>query len=227
MIRLRRHPGERAFTLVELMISAAIVLMVGAIVYFFFNAGLVLFSKTVSVTSVEAEARSVTNRIQQELNRAIERPVLLQGDGSPTNALGGLGIRFRVLPQLQEGDPIPTLGQRQNLNNFEQVAFLVEDRRTLNFYPNWQSANNRGNAVQITNGLVAPATSDEASHLYPFHHTSTPANPNALELNLKFLARQYGARLSRQFQMMDRYMQNPNTFFQLRSIVTLKNKDLF
>ncbi len=230
-----RFRACRAFTLVEILVAIGIVALVGAMVVTFLNTGLMLFAKTFSVTAVEAEGRGILSKMREQLNRSLEFPTLLDESGNAVaSGQGGLGVRFRVNDYeaggSQEVVPLSELGTPAN---FTQVAFLVENGRFLRFYPNYVSSTNRGPATLITNSLVAPTAvgGSLSDWEYPFNYATYGTDSPMLEVNMKILARRYGERLARQAgapagTTPEERMQNANTFFQLRSLIWLKNGDL-
>lgn len=73
---LRRRPSRRAFTLVELMIGVAVFAVVGGMLYFILNLGLVLFSKNISVNQIHATARTSVDQLGLDLFNSIDDPTM-------------------------------------------------------------------------------------------------------------------------------------------------------
>ena len=67
---------RRGFTLAELMIAMGVFLVIGAIVFLVFNAGLTLFTKNVAANTVHNEGRSVIQRITTDVTTSPDAPVM-------------------------------------------------------------------------------------------------------------------------------------------------------
>ena len=89
--RLHRQQG---FTLMEVLISAALFCMLGLIIYGVASEGLFAFSRNISVNRSYMEARRSLDRIGLALQTAGYTPVLTDATGLTTTASPAAGIRF-------------------------------------------------------------------------------------------------------------------------------------
>jgi len=229
----RGHPSpkafQKAFTLAEVMVTTALVVILGGVAFVVFNTGLTLFTKTMSITSAEEDARSLVQKVRLELSRAMESPVLLNQARAavPAPFAGGLGIRFRVAPMDGAGNmTVVSLADQEAGIGFTTVAFMVENGQQLVFYPNFISAATPGQGRRLSNSLVAPLNVVAGGNAadYPFNYSSFGRGSVMLDLNFKVLARSFTERFRRNAVGQD--IQNQNTFFQLRSLVWLKSGNL-
>jgi hypothetical protein len=129
---MRRTSGCRAFTLVEICISTAILGAAGGLIYLILNMGFILFAKNTAMNVAHQEARSALLRMQQNLHSAVSIPFLLDSSknkSSGTAPMAGIAFQvfalgpFKVAANANAGDDsiqitipvgskLPVLGQR-------------------------------------------------------------------------------------------------------------------
>jgi prepilin-type N-terminal cleavage/methylation domain-containing protein len=110
---------ERAFTLIELLISTAIVAFSGAILYYILFTGLTLFAKNTAINMAHQEARVAVLQMEQDLHAAISIPQLTDGNRNPVTGNGpAAGISFQLYASgpFQITPNILTTGYASNQN---------------------------------------------------------------------------------------------------------------
>lgn len=93
----RAISGRRAFTLVEMLITTAIIGITGSIVYYILYTGMTLFAKNTAINIAHQEARVAVLQMEQDLHSAISIPTLT--DASRVAVAGNgpaAGISFQV-----------------------------------------------------------------------------------------------------------------------------------
>ena len=138
---------HRGFTLVELMVSAGLVAIVGGVGYVLLQSGLNLFARSYALNASNELARITLDRMTRDIHEAIERPALVDNTGAKVTLgavpVSAAGTRFRkyaagpfrvpgsvnasgtsIPLSLQAGDSMPRVGQ-----------FLVIPASVLNGLP--------------------------------------------------------------------------------------------
>ncbi len=94
-MRGNHDPRRHGYTLVQLMVVIAIVMLVGAAAYSMLMSSTTLLAKNVSLNSSNILARSSLDRIFAELNQANKTPTLINADGSVATGTGpAAGVLF-------------------------------------------------------------------------------------------------------------------------------------
>jgi type II secretory pathway pseudopilin PulG len=90
------RPGnDRAFTLLETLVSTAISVVLGAILFDSLWYGSVLFSKNTAINVAHQQARSAVMRIENDLHGAVSVPQLVDASRNPVTGFGpAAGIAF-------------------------------------------------------------------------------------------------------------------------------------
>ena len=91
------------FTLVELMIAAMAIALVGGIAYAVLNSGLILFSKNTAINVAHQQARVAVLQIEADLHSAISLPKLVdvnRVDIAGTGPAAGISFQLFAGPQL-------------------------------------------------------------------------------------------------------------------------------
>ncbi|MGZ5503740.1 MAG: PilW family protein [Chthoniobacterales bacterium] len=87
--------SARGYTLVEIMVTVAVVMIVGAAAYSMLMNSTTLLAKNLSLNSANLQSRSVLDRIFAELNQSNHLPTLINADGSAVVGSGpAAGIVF-------------------------------------------------------------------------------------------------------------------------------------
>jgi prepilin-type N-terminal cleavage/methylation domain-containing protein len=107
---LRR--ASRAFTLAEMLVTMAIMTLVGLMVFLVLNSGMVLYAKNTAVNSAHQQARAGVDQMLANLHDSVSIPQLtdanlqpvseVDSDGKPASAAG---ISFQTF----EGGPFPVV----------------------------------------------------------------------------------------------------------------------
>lgn len=89
--------GNRAAAMVELMISTAIVLVTGAIIFAVLNTGMVLFAKNTAINMAHQQARVAVLQMEMDLHSAVSIPQLVDVNKNPvTGNVPAAGISFQL-----------------------------------------------------------------------------------------------------------------------------------
>jgi type II secretory pathway pseudopilin PulG len=89
--------ARNAFTLVEIMVSGAILAIVGGMAFVVLNTGMGLYANNTSVNVAHQEARMAMVQMERELHSAVSPVQLVDEDGSPVNGNGpAAGLSFQV-----------------------------------------------------------------------------------------------------------------------------------
>ncbi len=93
-------PKQRSqgFTLVELMITLAVTLLVGGMVFMFLNTGMTLYAKNTAVNTSHQQARSGVDQMLANIHAAVSVPQLVDQNLTPLPAPGtgpAAGINFQ------------------------------------------------------------------------------------------------------------------------------------
>lgn len=156
MISRSSHSESRGFALVEFMVSSLAMIMVGGLVYYLMNAGMVLFAKNTAVNLAHQQARVAVLTIEHDLHSAISIPQLTDATGSAIAGNGpAAGISFQVFARKsapfelaakadanqkkvllkKNGADAPVAGQRLNLT-LHQVEMDIAEVKTVG--ANWE-----------------------------------------------------------------------------------------
>lgn len=91
------RPLTRGFTLIELMIAAMSVALIGGIAYTVLNSGLILFSKNTAINVAHQQARVAVLQIEADLHSAISLPKLVDINRADVAGTGpAAGISFQL-----------------------------------------------------------------------------------------------------------------------------------
>ena len=94
-MRPKQNTGARGNTLVQMMVTIAVLMIVGAAAYSMLMNSTTLLAKNVSLNSSNILARSSLDRIFAELNQANKIPTLINADGSAASGSGpAAGVLF-------------------------------------------------------------------------------------------------------------------------------------
>lgn len=236
MQTLRKQP---AFTLAELLVALAILGFVMAGTLTVLLLGGVLYEKNVAINLCERDARYITARLRQELVKSLDAPVLLNvspfaqnGTVSTTTNDYGWGVQFTRL--LEGVSPLAPI-EPGNRTTARFVVFPSAGRATdsgsceLRYYPS------SGNAFEVISaGLdyVNPTDAQDFPFRLPRSDTSlsSPVREEVaalVALNIKVLSATGSGNVLQRFSPFFRYSpgvyQNSNNFFQLRSVVGVRN----
>ena len=107
-----RRLSHRGFTLAEIMVTMAVMTIVGLMVFLVLNSGMVLYAKNTAVNSAHQQARSGVDQMLSNIHNAVSIPELVDTnlqpvavigpDGSPTPAPG-------ISYQTFSGGPFPVV----------------------------------------------------------------------------------------------------------------------
>ncbi len=87
----------KAFTLIEMMVSTAILASLGGIIYAILNSGLILFSKNTALNVAHQQARIAVLRMEHNLHSSISPPRLVDVNRDPVSGEGPAeGIAFQL-----------------------------------------------------------------------------------------------------------------------------------
>jgi len=227
-----------AFTLVEVLIALAIFAFIGGVTFEIFRNASILAVKASAITTTQNNARKITSQLRYQLRNAVTVPELLNADLTEVNqpvvqndtfGVGGMGISFFYRPP---NVIIPAADFDESNTAFQQVAY-VQNGNNYFYYPDFNGATNPGEAVLLSNDMVPPSDdSITPGYHMPFRYvvdlSSLPLqyNRDALELNLRFLPSESGARLS-SVSGGGGQPQNFNNFFQIKTVVWLRNGNQF
>jgi len=94
------HPqtaGQRGVALIELMVSTAVVLITGSIIFYILNTGMILFAKNTAINMAHQQARIAVLTMEQDLHSAISIPQLVDASKNPVAGNGpAAGISFQL-----------------------------------------------------------------------------------------------------------------------------------
>jgi prepilin-type N-terminal cleavage/methylation domain-containing protein len=91
---MKYSPRNAGFTLMELMVSAAVACFVGIIIYAVATENLVAFEKNFSINRSYSDGRRSLDRLSVEMQSAGHVPVLVDATGASTSTTPAPGIRF-------------------------------------------------------------------------------------------------------------------------------------
>jgi len=92
-----RHFQQRASTLIELMVSMAVVAITGTIIYYILYAGFTLFAKNTAINMAHQEARVAVLQMEQDLHSAVSIPELTDANKNVVTGNGpAAGISFQL-----------------------------------------------------------------------------------------------------------------------------------
>lgn len=86
--------NRRAFTLVELMVGAAVASVLAVAIFALMNAGMILSAKNLSINLTSNSMRTALDRVEQAVQQAETMPQLIDTAGNPVAAGSAAGIRF-------------------------------------------------------------------------------------------------------------------------------------
>jgi type II secretory pathway pseudopilin PulG len=88
----------RAFTLVEVLVASAAVILVSVTMFALLNSSMTLFAKNVSVNMAHQEARYGMMRVVRDLHQAVSIPQLVDANFAQVNTAGpAAGVTFQVV----------------------------------------------------------------------------------------------------------------------------------
>jgi len=88
---------KEAFTLVELMIVAAIVAIIGGIIFYTLNTGMILFAKNTAINLTHQQARTAVIQMESDLHSSVSLPQLVDANKVPISTTGpAAGISFQI-----------------------------------------------------------------------------------------------------------------------------------
>ncbi len=90
MIRLRRQPRSGS-TLPEMLVTVAILTLVGLMVFLVLNTGMVLYAKNTAVNSAHQQARAGVDQMLTNLHSSVSIPQLTDANLQPVPELDGSG----------------------------------------------------------------------------------------------------------------------------------------
>jgi len=82
------------FTLVEMMVSAAVSAAVGLAVFAFLNAGMVLTAKNLSLNYTSNQMRTALDRVEQVLQQGDSDPILIDTTGATVTNAAAAGVKL-------------------------------------------------------------------------------------------------------------------------------------
>jgi hypothetical protein len=98
-IHERSHRARAAFTLVELLITASLVVIVGGLVFVSLHAGVHLFGKNVAINLPYQSSRAAFDLLQRDLHGSIAEPRLIDASLASVSGPGpaaGVALRYHV-----------------------------------------------------------------------------------------------------------------------------------
>jgi hypothetical protein len=88
---------QKGAVLIELMISSAIVIMTGGIIYYILNTGLILFAKNTAINLAHQQARVAVLQMEQDLHASVSIPRLVDASKNPVAGNGpAAGVSFQL-----------------------------------------------------------------------------------------------------------------------------------
>ena len=97
------HTRQPGFTLIEVMISSAVVGVTGIMIYYVLLAGFTLFTKNTAINMAHQEARSAVMHMEQNIHAAISIPRLTTAN--PTTYVSGSGPAVGIAFQEYNSGP--------------------------------------------------------------------------------------------------------------------------
>jgi len=88
MRKLDQHSNLQAFTLAEVLVSGGVVLALTLIVILLLQSSLTLYVKNFSVNDANVKGRSVTQRLGDKIQNAIQAPTLIDATGATVTGNG-------------------------------------------------------------------------------------------------------------------------------------------
>ena len=105
-MHLRRR-SDSAFTLVEMMVAAAVVAILGGTIMIFLTTGMTLYSQNVSISQTHFGGLNTVEQLQLKVAAAAEVPLLVDDAGATLAGTGpAAGVRFYTLASSQ-AYPVP------------------------------------------------------------------------------------------------------------------------
>ena len=84
-------------TMVETLVATAAMLIIGGLIFYTFNAGMILFAKNTSVNSAHQQARIAVLTMEQDLHASVSIPQLVDVNKNPVSGTGPApGISFQM-----------------------------------------------------------------------------------------------------------------------------------
>ena len=92
-----RSHQSGAFTLVELLVASSVMALMGGVIFYVLNTGMVLFAKNTSVNLAHQQARVAVLTMETSLHNAVSIPRLVDGNRTPLTGNGpAAGLSFLV-----------------------------------------------------------------------------------------------------------------------------------
>lgn len=89
--------AQRAAVLIEMMVSTAITLVTGSIIFYILNTGMILFAKNTAINMAHQQARVAVLTMEQDLHSAVSIPQLVDANKNPVAGNGpAAGISFQL-----------------------------------------------------------------------------------------------------------------------------------
>ncbi|MDQ6623255.1 MAG: prepilin-type N-terminal cleavage/methylation domain-containing protein [Verrucomicrobiota bacterium] len=104
----RPHLAARGFTLVEVMVTCAITMIVGGMIFLALNAGMNLYAKNTAVNAAHQQARAGVDQMLQNIHGAVSIPQLVDANLQPI-AAPAIGPAPGITFQLFDGGPYPVV----------------------------------------------------------------------------------------------------------------------
>jgi prepilin-type N-terminal cleavage/methylation domain-containing protein len=86
--------NKHGFTLVELIVGAAVASIIAVAIFALMNAGVILSAKNLSLNLTSNSLRGALDRVEQAVQRGDSMPQLVDNNGAPVSAGAAPGIKF-------------------------------------------------------------------------------------------------------------------------------------
>jgi type II secretory pathway pseudopilin PulG len=113
--------GQRAFTIVEVMISTGLMMIVGGMAYAVLNSGMNLYAKNTAVNAAHQQARSGVDQMLQNIHGSVSIPQLVDTNLTPI-AAPAVGPAAGLTFQRFEAGPFPVVQNAVETDNMIVLA---------------------------------------------------------------------------------------------------------